>query len=168
MTTYPQVCYIKYKELTLIPLVAVMMWTSAAVSIQTVPVQVQAIEEHEIPLASCIYDGHEYPMDAHIVNEEQTLNRIDFPNLPDNYEPQMVVQKGNTVTIEFKEDKPSKLNAYLIDYDADVTEAYPLKKINEDTFELNRTGIKTLEVVATLSNDMQVSYNLLVDVKDSA
>jgi hypothetical protein len=139
------------------------MWTLATVSIP-----VQAIEEHKVPLASCIYDGREYPMDAHIVNEEQTLSRIDFPNLPDNYEPQMIVQKDNTVTIEFKEDKPSKLNAYLVDYDADVTETYPLKKITEDTFELARTGIKTLEVVATFSNDMQVSYTLLVDVKDSA
>lgn len=166
MTIDSQACYVKYKALTLIPLIAVTMWTLAAVSIQTIPVQ--ATEKHEIPLAACVYDGHEYPMDAHIVNEEQTLNRMDFPNLPDNYEPQMIVQKGNTVTIEFKEDKPSELNAYLVDYDADVTEAYPLKKINEDTFELARTGIKTLEVVAAFSNDMQVSYTLLVDVKDIA
>lgn len=150
----------------LVPFVAVMLWTLAAISIQTIPVQ--AIEEQEIPLAKCIYNGQEYLMNAHIASEEQKLSRIDFPDLPDDHQAQMIVEEGRTVTIEFDGDKPSEINAYLVDYDADITETYPLKKINEDTFELTQTGIKTLEVIASFSGDTQVSYTLLVDVKDSA
>lgn len=166
MTSHSQVCCIKSRALFLIPFVAIMVWTLAAVTIQTAPAQ--AIEKQEIPLATCIYDGHEYLMDAHIINEEHTFSRANFPNLPDNYKPQMIVEQGKTVTIEFNGDKPSKINAYLVDYDADITEAYPLEKINDNTFELTRTGIKTLEAVATFSEGLQVSYMLLVDVKETA
>ena len=79
----------------------------------------------------------------------------------------MIVEQGKTVTLEFNGDKPSKMSAYLVDYDADVTESYPLKMINDDTFELTQTGIKTLEAVATFSEGLQISYTLLVDVKES-
>jgi hypothetical protein len=58
------------------------------------------------------------------------------------------------------------LNALVVDYDADVTETYPLKKINDNAFEVTETGIKTLEAVATFADDTQVSYTLLVDVED--
>jgi hypothetical protein len=77
---------------------------------------VQAIEEQNIPLAKCIYDGQEYFMKAHIVND------LNFPNSPDNNVPQMIVEKGKTLTIEFDGDKPIKLNALVVDYDADILE----------------------------------------------
>ena len=140
------------------------MCTVAIISMQTIPAQ--AIEEQDIPIAKCIYDGQEYFMDAHIANEEQKLSRMDFPDLPDNQRPQMVVKEGETVTVEFDDNKPSEITAFLVDYDADVTETYPLKKINDNTFEVTETGIKTLEAVATFADDIQVSYTLLVDVED--
>lgn len=136
----------------------------AIISTQTIPTQ--AIEEQDIPVAKCIYDGQEYLMNTHIVNDEQTLSRMNFPDLPDNNAPQMILEKGETVTMEFGGDKPIKLDAFLVDYNADVTETYPLKKINDNTFEVTETGIKTLEAVATFADDIQASYTLLVDVED--
>lgn len=168
MTAHSQHYPIKSKTHT-IPFVAVMLGTLfsiSAISIQTTIVQ--AIEEQEIPQAKCLYKGQQYLMNAHISNEEQKLSRIDFPDLPDDHQPQMVVQEGERVTMDFDADRPSEISALLVDYDADVTETYPLKKINEDTFELTYTGIKTLEVIATFANDLQVSYTMLVDVKSNA
>ena len=133
-----------------------------SISIQTIPIH--AIEE--IPQAKSIYDGQEYLMNPHLTNEEQKITSIDFPELPDNYQPRMVLEEGKTITMEFDGAKPTELNAFLVDYDADVTEIYPIKKINENTFEVTETGIKTLEVVATFADDTQISYTLLVDVED--
>lgn len=155
----------KTRTLLLVTFVAGMLWTLSGISILTSPAY--AIQEQSIPLASCIYNGQEYPMNAHIASEDQKLSRIDFPELPDNYQHQMIVEQGKTVTIEFDGDKPSEINAFLVDYDADITETYPLKKVSEDTFELTQAGIKTLEVIASFSDDTQISYTLLVDVKDS-
>jgi hypothetical protein len=46
----------------------------------------------------------------------------------------MTVEPGKNVSVEFDGDSPNDINAYLVDYDSDVTETYPLKKINDDTF----------------------------------
>ena len=166
MTSHSRALRIKNKELILAPLVAIIVGMMYAIPIiQTAPAQ--AIEKQEIPLATYIYNGNEYLMNAHIINEEQAFSRANFPDLPDNYEPQMIVEQGKTVTLEFNGEKPSKISAYLVDYDADITESYPLRKINDNTFELTQIGIKTLEAVATFSEGLQISYTLLVDVKES-
>jgi hypothetical protein len=165
MASHPQNCYIKIRSLSLVLTGVAMMWTLGVVIISTQTILAQAIEEQDIPVAKCVYDGQEYLMNAHIVNDEQTLSRMDFPDLPDNNAPQMILEKGETVTMELDGDKPVKLDAFLVDYDADVTETYPLKKINDNTFEVTETGIKTLEAVATFT-DNTVSYTLLVDIED--
>ncbi len=146
--------------LPIVSFVAVMVF---AISVQTI--SVHAIED--IPQVKCKYNGQEYLMNPHLIDEEQNISRVDFPELPDNYEPVMTIEGGETVSMEFDGDKPAELQAFLVDYDADVTETYPLNKINENTFEVTKTGIKTLEAVATFDDDTQVSYTLLVDVEEA-
>ena len=68
--------------------------------------------------------------------------------------------------MEFDGKKPVEIQALLVDYDADVTETYPLEKVNENTFEVNEAGIKTLEVIATFPDNQHISYTTLVDVMD--
>jgi len=88
---------------------------------------------------------------------------ISHPDLPDRISPQMLIQRGETVTMKFDEN-PKHVTAYLIDYDADKTETYSLKKKCPSTFIIEPTGIKTLEVHATFSDHRNVSYTILADV----
>jgi hypothetical protein len=158
MAIYSYHFFANIRTLSSILIGVAMILTLAAISIQTI--SVQAIEEQDIPVAKCIYDGQEYFMNAHIVNDEETSSRANFPDLPDNNAPQLIVEKGETVTMQFDGGKPIELNAFLGDYDADVTETYPLKKTNDNTFEVAETGIKTLEAFATFADDTQISYTL--------
>jgi hypothetical protein len=50
-------------------------------------------------------------------------------------------------------------------HDADITETYQLKKIDDNKFEITQSGIKTLEVIASFPDNEYVSYTMLVDVK---
>lgn len=120
----------------------------------------------EIPQATCIYGGQQYYLTPHIYNDGEKSSRIDFPDLPDDHVPQMIVKQGEDLTMEFDGKKPVEIQALLVDYDADITETYPLEKVNDNTFEVNEAGIKTLEVIATFPDNQHISYTTLVDVTD--
>jgi hypothetical protein len=78
----------------------------------------------------------------------------------------MTIQQGEQLTMDFDGDKePTEIQALLVDYDADITETYPLKKIGDNQFEVTQTGIKTLEVIASFPDNEHISYTMLVDVR---
>jgi hypothetical protein len=124
--------------------------------------------EPEIPQANCIYSGQKYYLTPHIYNDGEESSTIDFPDLPDNHMPKMIIKEGDELTMEFDGKKPINVEALLVDYDADITETYPLEKIDENTFKATEAGIKTLEVIATFPGNEHVSYTTLVDVEDEA
>lgn len=124
-------------------------------------------DSREVPMAYCIYDGKEYKMKPYIYSsKDHQKDIIGYPDLPDRIYPQMLIQKGEPVTMKFDE-KPKHVTAYLIDYDADKTETYSLKKNGSSTFIIEPTGIRTLEAHATFSDHRNVSYTILVDVPKS-
>ena len=128
--------------------------------------QEQGTGQQDIPQAICIYKDQKYPLTPHIFNDGKTSSRIAFPQMPDNYEPQMIIQQGEVLTMGFDGDKqPTEIQALLVDYEADVTETYPLKKIDNNKFEMTQTGIKTLEVIGSFPDGEHISYTMLVDVK---
>ena len=120
----------------------------------------------DVPVAYCIYEGKEYKMKPYTYNKDHQQDIISYPDLPDRISPQMLIDKGQTVTMKFDE-KPKHVTAYLIDYDADKTETYSLKKKGHSTFIIEPTGIKTLEVHATFSDHRNISYTILADVPKS-
>jgi hypothetical protein len=141
------------------------IFSQAFSSIQTTA-QEENNQEPDIPQAVCIYKDQEYSLTPHIFNDGEKSSRIAFPDLPDDHTPQMTVQQGEELTMEFDGDKqPSEIQALLVDYDADVTETYPLKKIDDNKFEITQPGIKTLEVIASFPDNEHISYTTLVDVK---
>src|ERR687897_893699 len=153
-------------------LVTIALLAATAVFVQAVysPIQTIAQEEDgiepDIPQAVCIYKDQEYYLTPHIFNDGEKSSRIAFPKLPDNYAPQMTIQQGEQLTMDFDGDKePTEIQALLVDYDADITETYPLKKINDNQFEITQTGIKTLEVIASFPDNEHISYTMLVDVR---
>jgi hypothetical protein len=133
------------------------------------PTQTIAQEEDgepSIPQAMCIYKGQEYSLTPHIFNNGEKSARIAFPHLPDDYAPEMTIVQGEQLIMELDGIKqPTDIQALLVDYDADITETYPIKKIDDNKFEITQSGIKTLEVIASFPDNEHVSYTMLVDVK---
>jgi hypothetical protein len=152
--------------------IALVLYSIPAIFSQSfIPVQLTAQvednQEPDIPQAMCIYKDQEYSLTPHIFNDGEKSSRITFPQLPDNYAPQMTVQLGEELTMEFEGDKqPNEIQALLVDYDADVTETYPLNKIDDNKFEITQPGIKTLEVIASFPDGEHISYTTLIDVKE--
>src|SRR5919106_74190 len=139
-------------------LVAIVLLATMAIFTQAIYSPILAIAqengEPDIPQAICIYKDQEYSLTPHIFNDGEKSSRIAFPQLPDDYAPQITIQQGEELTMEFRGDKqPAEIQAVLVDYDADITETYPLKKVDANKFEMTQTGIKTLEVIATFPDD---------------
>ena len=119
---------------------------------------------NEIPKVSGIYQGKEYPTLApYFMKDGQSSVELGFPKLPDNIQPEMRVEEGQTVSIQFQ-DNPIRVLASLVDYDADVPVAYPLEEVGKNTFRVEPEGIKTLEVQASFPGNKQIFYSTLVDV----
>ena len=153
-------------------IIALVLYSTPAIFSQAfIPVQstaqVKDNQEPDIPQAICIYKDQEYSLTPHIFNDGEKSSRITFPQLPDNYASQMTVQLGEELTMEFDGEKqPNEIQALLVDYDADVTETYPLEKMDDNKFEITQPGIKTLEVIASFPDGEHISYTTLVDVKE--
>jgi hypothetical protein len=152
-------------------LVAIVLSSVAAMLTLVVYSPIQTIAQEEdgepsIPQAMCIYMGQEYSLTPHIYNDGEKSSRIAFPHLPDDYAPEMTIGQGEQLTMELDGIKqPTDIQALLVDYDADITETYPLKKIDDNKFEITQSGIKTLEAIASFPDNEHVSYTMLVDVK---
>jgi hypothetical protein len=128
-------------------LVAIVLLATMAIFTQAIYSPILAIAqengEPDIPQAICIYKDQEYSLTPHIFNDGEKSSRIAFPQLPDDYAPQMTIQQGEELTMEFGGDK----------------------QVDANKFEMTQTGIKTLEVIATFPDDEHISYTMLVDVK---
>lgn len=161
----------EYKSNKLSIVIALVLSSMSAILSQTfIPMQTTAQEEGnqepDIPKAMCIYKDQEYSLTPHVFNDGEKSSRIDFPELPDNYAPQMTVQQGEQLTMKFDGDKqPNEIQALLVD--ADVTETYPLEKIDDNKFVVNQPGIKTLEVIGSFPDGEHISYTMLIDIKEN-
>ena len=119
---------------------------------------------NQIPKVSGIYQGKEYPtLTPFFMKDGQTSVELGFPKLPDNIQPEMTIEEGQTVSIEFQ-DNPIRVQAFLVDYDADVPVGYPLEEVSKNTFRVTPEGIKTLEVQVAFPGNKQIFYSTLVDV----
>lgn len=162
----------KYSNNRPLIIIAIALSLTTAIFTQAFYSPIQTIAQEEvgqldIPQAICIYKDKEYSLTPHIFNDGERSSRINFPRLPDDYAPQMTIQQGEELTMEFDGDKqPTEIEALFVDYDADITETYPLMRIDDNKFEITQPGIKTLEVIASFPSNEHISYTMLVDVKD--
>lgn len=121
----------------------------------------------QIAKVNSIYQGKEYStLTPYFMKDGQRSIELGFPKLPDNFQPEMVVEEGQSITMEF-EDNPVQVQAFLTDYDADVPVRYPLEETSKNSFRVTPEGIKTLEVLATFPGNKQVTYSTLVDVVET-
>lgn len=119
---------------------------------------------NQIPKVSGFYEGKEYPtLTPYFIKDGQSSIELGFPKLPDNIQPEMTIEEGQTISIEFQ-DNPIRVQAFLVDYDADTPVGYPLEEISKNTFKVTPEGTKTLEVQAEFPGNKQIYYSTLVDV----
>jgi hypothetical protein len=106
------------------------------------------------PRISMIYNGKKYDnLYPFIFYDGRYLNKIKLPILPDTAGTALAMKEGSKISFQFDKN-PKEVDAFLIDYDADINSLTPLKKIGVNTFDVSGlSGIKNLEVHAVFSKD---------------
>jgi hypothetical protein len=123
------------------------------------------IKDPNVPLANLVYANRSYEMLPFVVLEEDNLEKLNFPRLPDDYKPEVNITSGSTFTVEFSK-KPREVNAFVIDYDADTTEVNPLTKIGKNEFGFGKLyGMRTIEVRAIFEDNRYVTYTCLANIQ---
>lgn len=144
------------------------------------------------PSISLIYNGKKYDnLHPFIFYDGVSLNKIKLPTLPDTVGTALALKEGSKISFQFDRN-PKEVDAFVIDYDADINSVTPLKKISGNTFDVSGlSGKKNLEVHAVFakdnanhevqygaeskgepstsssgtSNSLYASYSTLVDIK---
>lgn len=145
----------------------------STIALGSCPIEVMAgirgVEQQQmlnnIPKVTCIYEDKAYYMAPFTLKDGQRTIELGFPEMPDNIEPQMTIDEGQTITMKY-EKSPTRTQAFLADYDADVPVKYPLKEASGNTFTITPEGTKTLVLNAMFPGNQQVSYSMLLDVND--
>lgn len=119
--------------------------------------------EKNIPAVKLSYQGHTYAMLPFVVVEGNDVKKINFPQLPDDFQPVVTIPQGQSFSVAF-DAKPRETNALVIDYDADVTAVSPVNKLGTNSFSVSDvSGPRTLEIRAIYPDDRYVTYTLLID-----
>lgn len=121
--------------------------------------------ETNVPVVEMVYQNTSYEMAPFIVMENENLERINFPHLPDDFEPEVTISPENSISFNFKI-KPREINAFVVDYDADTTEMTPLHRIGKTQFSFgDEYGPRTLELRVIYPDGKYVTYTCLVEVE---
>lgn len=123
-----------------------------------------AMAKGDIPSVQLSYGDHTYKMLPFVVVQDQDVEKLNFPQLPDDFRPVIEIPQEEAFTLLF-DTKPRETNAFIIDYDADITEISPVNKLGKNSFSVSGVyGPRTLEIRTIYHNDMYVTYTALVDI----
>ena len=118
----------------------------------------------KIPPVKLSYGGHTYEMLPFVMVEGDQVKKLNFPQLPDDFQPVVKLPSEGTFNFDFIE-KPRETNAFVIDYDADITAISPVNNLGKNRYSVNDVyGPKTLEVRAVYPDGKYVTYTLLIDI----
>ena len=118
----------------------------------------------KIPPVKLSYGGHTYEMLPFVMVEGDQVKKLNFPQLPDDFQPVVKLPSEGTFNFDFIE-KPRETNAFVIDYDADITAISPVNNLGKNRYSVNDVyGPKTLEVRAIYPDGKYVTYTLLIDI----
>ena len=96
------------------------------------------------------------------------LKKVQFPPLPTDMNAQLTVQPGNTVSFEFSKE-PTKIGAFIVDYDGDIPSVHPLKEVGPSSFQISGLlGISDIEVHAMFPNNQYMSFTALANVQGNS
>ena len=128
-------------------------------------------ESSNIPQIKMIYDNKAYAMSTFVLANGGEMKKITVPSASppdDGSNPPLRVQLGTTVHFQFDEE-PTKVNAYLIDMEAQPVELYAQRQIGPNDFQIvGPEGILNYELHAFFPNGRYASQYLLVNVTGGA
>ena len=120
--------------------------------------------EINVPVAKMVYQNKSYEMSPFVVMDNENLERINFPHLPDDFEPEVTISPEDPISFSFLT-KPREINAFFIDYDADTTEMTPLHRVGKTQFSFGDVyGPNTLELRVIYPDGKYVTYTCLIEV----
>jgi F5/8 type C domain-containing protein len=121
--------------------------------------------EANVPVAKMVYQNKSYEMSPFVVMENENLQRINFPHLPDDFEPEVSISPDDSISFSFIT-KPREINAFFVDYDADTTEMTPLHRVGKTQFSFGDVyGPNTLELRVIYPDGKYVTYTCLIEVQ---
>ncbi|MDW0151386.1 MAG: discoidin domain-containing protein [Nitrososphaeraceae archaeon] len=121
-------------------------------------------KEINVPVAKMVYQNKSYEMSPFVVMDNENLERINFPHLPDDFEPEVTISPEDPISFSFLT-KPREINAFFIDYDADTTEMTPLHRVGKTQFSFGDVyGPNTLELRVIYPDGKYVTYTCLIEV----
>ena len=121
--------------------------------------------EINVPVAKMVYQNKSYEMPPFVVMENENLERINFPHLPDDFEPEVTISPEDSISFSFIT-KPREINAFFVDYDADTTEMTPLHRVGKTQFSFADVyGPNTLELRVIYPDGKYVTYTCLIEVE---
>ena len=121
--------------------------------------------ETNVPVAKMVYQNKSYEMAPFVVMENENLQRINFPHLPDDFEPEVTISPEDSISFSFIT-KPREINAFFVDYDADTTEMTPLHRVGKTQFSFGDVyGPNTLELRVIYPDGKYVTYTCLIEVE---
>lgn len=119
--------------------------------------------EKEVPSLKVSFEETDLDLDPFIHKENGIITQIGIPQFFEtqtNDKPEFTVNQGDKLTLEYGK-QPLEMKAYIIDYDSDVNEIYPVKQLDYSTIMIPEDapqGLKNLEIRCTYDNNEQVSY----------
>lgn len=119
--------------------------------------------EKEVPSLKVSFEETDLDLDPFIHKENEIITQIGIPQFFEtqtNDKPEFTVKQGDKLTLEYGK-QPLEMKAYIIDYDSDVNEIYPVKQLDFSTIMIPEDapqGLKNLEIRCTYDNNEQVSY----------
>jgi F5/8 type C domain len=120
------------------------------------------------PQAKLVYNNHKYGMSPFILTDGGQLTKVIFPALPGDTNASLTVQAGNEVNFEFSK-QPTKVDAFITDYDGDIPSVHPLKKVGPSAFEISGPlGLWQIEVHALFPNNQYTSFTTLTNVQGNS
>lgn len=121
--------------------------------------------EINVPVAKMVYQNKSYEMPPFVVMENENLERINFPHLPDDFVPEVTISPEDSISFSFIT-KPREINAFFVDYDADTTEMTPLHRVGKTQFSFADVyGPNTLELRVIYPDGKYVTYTCLIEVE---
>jgi hypothetical protein len=120
------------------------------------------------PQAKLVYNNHKYGMSPFIFTDGGQLNKVLFPAQPGDTNANLTVQSGNSVNFQFSK-QPTKIDAFITDYDGDIPSVHPLKKVGPSAFQISGPlGIWQIEVHAVFPNNQYTSFTTLANVQGNS
>jgi F5/8 type C domain-containing protein len=124
-----------------------------------------------VPQIKIIYDNKAYDMSTFVLAHSGQMKKITIPSddpPEDGSNPPLPLQLGNTVHFQFDK-QPTKVNAYIIDMEAQPVELYAQRQIGPSDFQIvGPEGILNYEVHAFFPDGQYISQYILANVSTGA